>query len=150
EKIKLQFLKSECHLDTVETDTKQLRQVIEELVMNAVEAIGENASGAVWVRSSLTQVDPGLAREEHLETAVAKGVKFIALEVEDTGCGMDPETQAKIFDPFFSTKFTGRGMGLSAVKGFVRSNGGAVRVRSGPGKGSVFRVVLPAAAKNGG
>jgi two-component system cell cycle sensor histidine kinase/response regulator CckA len=119
--------------------------VIVELVTNAVEAIGENASGAIRVYTRFAKIDEELARQEHLETAVAAGTKFVSLEVQDTGCGMDQETQAKIFDPFISTKFTGRGLGLSAVYGFVRSNGGAVRVRSGPGEGAVFQVVLPAA-----
>jgi PAS domain S-box-containing protein len=132
-------------LPPVETDTEQLRQVIVELVMNAAEAIGDSTSGAIWVRTKFAAIDQEVARQEQLETAVGAGVKFVALEVQDTGCGMDPETQAKIFDPFFSTKFTGRGLGLSAVHGFVRSNGGAVRVRSGPGEGTVFQVVLPAA-----
>jgi signal transduction histidine kinase len=118
-----------------------------ELVTNAVEAIDENASGAIWVRTKFAEIDEELARQEQLETAFGAGVTFVSLEVQDTGCGMDKETQAKIFDPFFSTKFTGRGLGLSAVHGFVRSNGGAVRVRSGPGEGSVFQVVLPAAEK---
>jgi signal transduction histidine kinase len=86
-----------------------------------------------------------LAREGKLEIALAKGVQFVALEVQDSGCGMDENTQAKIFDPFFSTKFIGRGLGLSAVKGFVRSNGGAIRVCSNPGKGALVQVVLPAA-----
>jgi signal transduction histidine kinase len=133
-----------CALPPVETDTEQLRLVIVELVMNAVEAIDENASGAIWVRTKFAEIDEELARQEALETAVGAGVRFVSLEVQDTGCGMDPETQAKIFDPFFSTKFTGRGLGLSAVHGFVRSNGGAVRVRSGPGEGTVFQIVLPA------
>jgi len=132
-------------LPLVQTDAEQLRQVIVELVTNAVEAIDENASGAIWVYARFAEIDEELARHEQLETAVGAGVKFVSLEVQDTGCGMDRETQAKIFDPFFSTKFTGRGLGLSAVHGFVRSNGGAVRVRSGPGEGTVVQVVLPAA-----
>jgi PAS domain S-box-containing protein len=134
-----------CQLPPVETDTEQLRQVIVELVTNAAESIGENASGAIWVRTKFAEIDQELALQEQLETAVGAGVKFVSLEVQDSGCGMDQGTQAKIFDPFFSTKFTGRGLGLSAVHGFVRSNGGAVRVRSGPGEGTVFQVVLPAA-----
>lgn len=134
-----------CQLPLVETDAEQLRQVIVELVTNAAESIDEDAPGAIWVRTKFAEIDEELARHEQLQIAVGAGVKFVSLEVQDTGCGMDQETQAKIFDPFFSTKFTGRGLGLSAVHGFVRSNGGAVRVRSGPGEGTVFQVVLPAA-----
>jgi PAS domain S-box-containing protein len=146
DKIHLRF-EGGRQLPPVHTDAEQLRQMIVELVMNAVEAIGENPSGAIWVRARVAEIDQEFARHEQLETAIGAGVMFVSLEVQDNGCGMDQETQAKVFDPFFSTRFTGRGLGLSAVYGFVRSNGGAVRVRSGPGEGAVFQVVLPAVAE---
>ena len=128
------------------TDPEQLRRIIVELVMNAIEAIGDQA-GTIHLRSTLAQIDPEFARDGELEARLEKGEQFIALEVQDTGCGMDSITVTKVFDPFFSTKFTGRGLGLAAVKGVVRSNGGAIRVRSKPGSGTLFQVVLPAAGK---
>jgi signal transduction histidine kinase len=68
---------------------------------------------------------------------------YALLEVSDTGCGMTKELQAKIFDPFFSTKFLGRGLGLASVQGIVRGAGGAIDVVSSPGQGSTFKVWLP-------
>jgi CheY-like chemotaxis protein len=119
----------------IKADVNQIRQLIVGLVMNAAEAIGEN-SGAVEICTGAQTVrSPG----EGLPAGF-----YACLEVRDTGCGMDASVQARIFDPFFTTKFAGRGLGLAAALGIVRGHRGSIQVRSAPGKGSTFRVLLPA------
>jgi len=70
---------------------------------------------------------------------------YLELEVSDNGCGMSPETRARVFDPFFTTKSAGRGLGLAVVGGIVRGLGGEIRVASDAGKGTTFQVLLPCA-----
>ncbi len=132
----------------VMADAAQLRQVLMNLIMNASEAIGDR-SGLVTIRTGLLNVDGRYLRETYVGEEVEEGY-YTYVEVSDTGDGMDEETRARIFDPFFSTKFAGRGLGLASVLGIARGHGGTVKVYSEPGKGSSFKVLLPAHTESDG
>jgi PAS domain S-box-containing protein len=130
-------------LPLVQADPSQLRQVVMNLIINASEAIGER-SGVVTLSTGVTHVDNRYLRDTFVDDELPEGF-YVYLEVSDTGQGMDPETRLRIFDPFFSTKFTGRGLGLSAVLGIVRGHRGAIKVYSEPRRGTSFKVLLPCA-----
>jgi len=135
----------EHDLPAIEADRGQVQQVFMNLALNAAEAIGSH-EGLVTVRTFVRDLDEGYQRT-HPETVALTPGEYVCLEVCDTGCGMDEATKDKIFDPFFSTKFVGRGLGLAAVAGIVRGHKGAIAVTSAPGHGSCFTVVFPAAAR---
>jgi PAS domain S-box-containing protein len=128
-------------LPWVAADPSQIQQLVMNLVINAGEAIGEG-SGTVLIRTGTVELRRQAARKLHPAFDVAPG-PYVQLEVTDDGCGMSEDIFPRIFDPFFSTKFTGRGLGLAAVHGIMRAHKGAIEVHSTPGKGSTFRVLLP-------
>ena len=129
------------NLPAVEADASQLQQVVMNLVINASEALGERP-GEIRLITSRARPQPGMDDIEHaFGPPEADGV---CLEIADTGQGMDPETLTRIFDPFFTTKFAGRGLGLAAVLGIVRACRGTLAVSSVPGRGTTFRLYLPA------
>ena len=130
-------------LPLIEADRGQVQQILMNLAINAAEAIGSH-DGLITVRTGTQAVDENYVRQ-HPEAADLQPGNYVVMEVRDTGCGMDGAVKAKIFDPFFSTKFTGRGLGLAAVAGIVRGHKGAIVVTSAPGKGSAFSVLFPPA-----
>lgn len=126
----------------VEADQTQLQQVVMNLVINAAESIPEDQPGLVTVttfRRAIGANDRRFAVFPLPDT----GRDYVVCRVKDTGSGMSPAVRERIFDPFFSTKFQGRGLGLSAVLGIIRSHQGGMTLRSSPGKGTVFQVMLP-------
>ena len=138
-------LELDADLPPIEADRGQVQQVFMNLTLNASEAIGSHA-GMITVSTGSRSVDNDYLRL-HRDAADLHPGEYVFLEVRDTGCGMDAATVAKIFDPFFSTKFTGRGLGLAAVAGIVRGHKGVISVSSAPGKGSCFTVLFPAGAR---
>ncbi len=132
------------NLPLLKADATQIRQVIMNLIINASDAIGER-SGVISIITGAMDCDRNYLRETYLDENLSEGL-YVYIEVSDTGAGMDENTKQRIFDPFFSTKFTGRGLGLAAVLGIVRGHHGAVKVYSEPGKGTTFKVLFPAVA----
>jgi PAS domain S-box-containing protein len=130
-------------LPAVEANLAQIRQVVLNLITNASEALKGNA-GTISVRTGQMHIGKAAAAKRQLDLPAGD---YCYLEVSDTGCGMSAQTQTRAFDPFYSTKFVGRGLGLAVVQGILRSHGGAISVVSSPGRGSTFEVLLPRAGK---
>jgi signal transduction histidine kinase len=129
----------------IDADQPQLQQVLFSLVFNAAEAIEPNA-GRITVRTSASEVGPAeVGNWRTLGEPLSPG-RYEVLEVRDTGAGMDAATLERIFEPFFSTKFTGRGLGLAAVLGIVLRHRGGIQVDSQPGQGTAFRIAFPTAS----
>ncbi len=119
-----------------------LRQVLINLVSNASDAVGDQ-DGVIRVATARVTVKPD---SSNAPSGLPPG-DYLQLEVSDTGCGMTPEIQAKIFEPFYSTKSQGRGLGLPVVHGIVRRLGGEITVRSQPRQGTTFQILLPGAGQ---
>jgi PAS domain S-box-containing protein len=128
-------------LPLISADVSQLRQVFMNLIINAGEAIG-GSPGIVSITTSTVNCDHDYLEGFQTTQPLDPG-RYVSIEVSDTGCGMDAETRQKIFDPFFSTKTSGRGLGLAAVRGIVGNHKGGIRVYSEPKKGTTFRLLFP-------
>lgn len=128
-------------LPLVEVDATQVRQVVMNLVINASEAMGDKG-GVITISTGVTHVDAAYLKSTHLAPEIAPG-EYVHLEVSDTGVGMSAEVRARIFEPFYTTKFTGRGLGLAAVLGIMRGHRGTLKVYSELTRGSTFKLLFP-------
>jgi two-component system, cell cycle sensor histidine kinase and response regulator CckA len=125
-----------------EGDAAQMQQVVMNLITNAAEAMG-GRSGVISIQVGFAD-GRSLELDEFVVGAPLGPGTYAYLTVCDEGIGMDPSTRDRMFEPFFTTKFTGRGLGLAAVLGIVRGHRGTLTVKTGLGKGSCFRVLIPA------
>ncbi|MFT3868733.1 MAG: PAS domain S-box protein [Nibricoccus sp.] len=119
----------------------QIQQVIMNLTLNASDAIGDK-EGRITIKTVSKYLNTGELCTQFQNSSLPSG-SYVLLEVADTGCGILPESLARIFEPFYTTKFTGHGLGLAAVAGTVKSHKGAIRVSSTPGQGSSFQILFP-------
>jgi PAS domain S-box-containing protein len=131
----------------VEADPAQIQQMALNLIVNAAESFGER-TGTVRVRIRCLEAGPGFFEGALLRDRLREG-PYVAVEVEDEGCGIADAELPRIFDPFFSTKFTGRGLGLPVVLGIVRAHHGNIRIRTAPQRGTCVTAYLPAAGVGG-
>ncbi|MBM4163120.1 MAG: response regulator [Lentisphaerae bacterium] len=126
-------------------DSRQIRQILINLIANAQEAIGTQAGTIRLAVKTVSRVDIPDTDRFPLEWEPQAG-RYACLEIEDSGCGIADSDKEKLFDPFFSTKFTGRGLGLPVVIGMLRGNDAGITVMSAIRKGSTFRVYMALAS----
>lgn len=125
---------------------RQLRELIAAMLSNAVEAVEDSAGneGRISISAYKQRLDRANLKQAEFETTARPG-EYLILEIEDNGTGMTPAVKEHMFEPYFSTRFTGRGLGLAAVQGIVRGHEGCLFVKSTPGTGTRIRVAFPAA-----
>ncbi len=130
-------------LPAIEADATQVQQVLLNLVTNANDAIGDR-DGTIRITTESVVLDEDFIRTTLPGWPIQPGPHAM-LEISDNGCGMTPDVLSHIFEPFFSTKASGRGLGLSAMLSILRGHGAGLKVYSEPGRGTTFKLFFPAA-----
>ena len=132
-------------LPAIDADVSQLRQVVMNLITNAADALSDG-DGRIALVTGKQMVDERFVARARLDAGELEEGWYVTLEVTDTGRGMDAATKRRMFDPFFTTRADGHGLGLAAVLGIIRGHGGAILVTSEPTKGSKIKAWFPASA----
>jgi two-component system, cell cycle sensor histidine kinase and response regulator CckA len=127
---------------TISANANQIQQALTNLLTNALEAMSDS-QGRIRVAVKTVSTAAIATANRFPSDWQPSGPAYACLDVADTGCGIAAGDIEKVFEPFFSKKFIGRGLGLPVVLGIVRAHQGAITVESKPGRGSVFRVFLP-------
>jgi PAS domain S-box-containing protein len=131
-------------IGTFNGDSTQIRQIIMNLIINASEAL-ENKEGLIKI--STKEIEYGILEDEfkifHDPLISVLSGSYIYIEVHDSGCGMNQETKDKMFDPFYTTKRDGRGLGMSAILGIIKSHKGAIDIYSELNQGTVIKIIFP-------
>ncbi len=128
-------------LPLVKADAGQLKQILMALLVNSVEAIN-GRNGTITIRTSMMHCNSDYLAPLRLGRFLSEGL-YVYIEVADTGYGIDKENLLSVFDPFYSTKFTGRGLGLASSLGIAQAHHGTISITSEPGSGTVVKVLLP-------
>ncbi|PKK89487.1 MAG: hypothetical protein CVV64_13810 [Candidatus Wallbacteria bacterium HGW-Wallbacteria-1] len=141
-------------------DPIQIRQIVMNLITNASEAMTDPDRSRFIINTGHCQdIEPIIVPDEQgwfrssineplIESKMDKSSGWVFVEVSDNGCGMGPDVLNKAFDPFFSTKFAGRGLGLAAVAGIIKSHKGWLEAASCSGRGTIFKIWFPASGQN--
>ena len=130
----------------VSANANQIQQVLTNLVTNAFEAVGDVHCAIQLKVGTVAAAEIPASPRFPIDSQI-RGSDYACLQVADRGCGISAKDIDNIFDPFFSSKFTGRGMGLAVVLGIARAHEAIITVQSEPGGGSIFRIHLPRSAE---
>jgi len=128
----------------IRADVDQIRMVIRNLIANACDALLDSPEGKIVVTAGMQTCTQDEIEATMLVAGVAAG-HYAFIEVSDNGKGMSPAVQERMYDPFFSTKLRGRGMGLAVVVGILRAHGGTITAQTVESMGTTVRVLLPCA-----
>ncbi|MEO1369507.1 MAG: ATP-binding protein, partial [Acidobacteriota bacterium] len=142
------LVEGDDELPVIDGDAGQLRQVISNLMVNAFEAL-DGRDGFIVVGVRAVECGDDFLTAHGLEGRLTPG-QYVSITVDDTAGGIDEASLGKIFDPFFSTKSPGRGLGLAAAQGIAQGHGGVLRASTVPGRGSTFQCLLPVGAEADG